>query len=186
MIQIKMRTPDTTTLLAGRPLSSPTRPAGAPSARRGWRRAASVLALAFTGLASAQPTAQQLPVTRLSAGMHLITAEVAATPMERQIGLMHRSGMPANHGMLFIFEEPGAHCFWMKNTLLPLSIAFLADDGSVVNIADMQPHSEASHCPKKPVRYALEMNQGWFDKRGLRAGSRIGGEPFRPGAAPSR
>ena len=74
----------------------------------------------------------------------------------------------------------------MKHTLLPLSIAFLADDGSVVNIADMQPQSEASHCPKKPVRYALEMNQGWFDKRGLHAGSRIGGEPFSPGAVPGR
>ncbi|HQY09509.1 MAG TPA: DUF192 domain-containing protein [Burkholderiaceae bacterium] len=142
--------------------------------------------MAFTGLATAQPVAQQLRVARLSAGMHLITAEVAASPMERQIGLMHRPSMPANHGMLFIFEEPGAHCFWMKNTLLPLSIAFLADDGSVVNIADMQPQSEASHCPKKPVRYALEMNQGWFDKRGLRAGSRIGGEPFSPGAVPGR
>lgn len=125
--------------------------------------------------ALAQEAPQQLPVTALSAGMHRITAEVARTPGERAIGLMHRSSMPTHHGMLFVFEEPGVHCFWMRNTRLPLSIAFLGDDGSVVNIADMQPHSEVSHCPKQPVRYALEMNQGWFAKRGLKPGSRIGG-----------
>lgn len=110
--------------------------------------------------------------------MHLITAEVAASPMERQIGLMHRPSMPANHGMLFIFEEPGAHCFWMKNTLLPLSIAFVADDGSIVNIADMQPQSEQSHCSAQPVRFALEMNQGWFAKRGIQPGFKLKGAPF--------
>jgi hypothetical protein len=118
--------------------------------------------------------------------MHLITAEVADSPEERGIGLMHRPSMPANHGMLFVFEQPGVHCFWMKNTLLPLSIAFLADDGSIVNIADMPPRSEASHCPTKPVRLALEMNQGWFAKRGLKAGSRIGGEGFGPAASVGR
>jgi len=145
------------------------------------RRAAAALALAGVGAAAlAQDAAQQLPVTRLTAGMHLITAEVADSPEERGVGLMHRPSMPANHGMLFVFEQPGVHCFWMKNTLLPLSIAFLADDGSIVNIADMPPRSEASHCPTKPVRLALEMNQGWFAKRGLKAGSRIGGEAFAP------
>lgn len=185
MIQIKMQIPDNLPQPTSGPSANPA-DTTAPPKPRGWSRAASatiVLALACTGLASAQPAGQQLPVTRLSAGMHLITAEVAASPAQRQIGLMHRPSMPANHGMLFIFEEPGAHCFWMKNTLLPLSIAFLADDGSVVNIADMQPHSEASHCPKKPVRYALEMNQGWFDRRGVRPGSLIGGLSAAPSAA---
>ena len=110
--------------------------------------------------------------------MHLITAEVAASPMERQIGLMHRPSMPANHGMLFIFEEPGAHCFWMKNTLLPLSIAFLAEDGSIVNIDEMQPQTLDSHCSKKPVRFVLEMNKGWFDKRAIKPGAKITGAPF--------
>ena len=149
-------------------------------------RLIAAIALCFVGLATAQDAPQRLPTTRLTAGFHVITAEVARTSEQRAIGLMHRPTMPPNEGMLFVFEEPGQQCFWMKNTLLPLSIAFLADDGSVVNIADMQPQSEASHCPKKPVRYALEMNQGWFDKRGLRAGSRIGGEPFSPGAVPGR
>jgi len=149
-------------------------------------RLIAAIALCFVGLATAQDAPQRLPTTRLTAGFHVITAEVARTSEQRAIGLMHRPTMPPNEGMLFVFEEPGQQCFWMKNTLLPLSIAFLTDDGSVVNIADMQPQSEASHCPKKPVRYALEMNQGWFDKRGLRAGSRIGGEPFSPGAVPGR
>lgn len=130
--------------------------------------------------AMAQEGPQQLSVTRLTAGMHLISAEVAHTQEERAIGLMHRTSMPTNHGMLFVFEQPAVHCFWMKNTLLPLSIAFLADDGSIVNIADMQPQNETSHCPAKPVRLALEMNQGWFAKRGLKPGSRIGGEAFAP------
>ena len=134
--------------------------------------------LAAGGSALAQEAAQKLDTIRLNAGMHLINAEVAQTPAQRQIGLMHRPTMPANDGMLFIFEERGMHCFWMKNTLLPLAIAFVADDGSIVNIAEMQAGSEASHCPRQPVRYALEMNQGWFAKRGFKAGARIDGGPF--------
>jgi uncharacterized membrane protein (UPF0127 family) len=130
------------------------------------------------GSALAQEAAQKLDTIRLNAGMHLINAEVAQTPAQRQIGLMHRPNMPTNDGMLFVFEERGMHCFWMKNTLLPLAIAFVADDGSIVNIAEMQAGSEASHCPRQPVRYALEMNQGWFAKRGFKAGARIDGGPF--------
>jgi hypothetical protein len=91
---------------------------------------------------------------------------------------MHRQDMPANEGMLFVFESPAVQCFWMKNTLIPLTAAFVADDGSIVNLADMQPQSLDSHCSEKPVRYVLEMNQGWFSKRGLRAGSRLSGPPF--------
>lgn len=128
----------------------------------------------------AQETPQKLPAVQLNAGFHLIEAEVARTPQEREIGLMHRQDMPANHGMLFVFEDAGVQCFWMKNTLLPLSIAFLAEDGTVVNVADMQPRSLDSHCSKAPVRFALEMNQGWFAKRGIREGSRLGGPAFRP------
>jgi uncharacterized protein len=91
---------------------------------------------------------------------------------------MFRTEMGANAGMLFAFESPSVHCFWMSNTPLPLSIAFLAEDGSVVNIADMQPKTTESHCAAKPVRYALEMHQGWFAKRGIKAGSRLEGGPF--------
>lgn len=120
-------------------------------------------------------TAQDLPTVELSAGMHRITAEVAATPAARMQGLMGRKAMPQNAGMLFVFEQAERHCFWMKNTPLPLSIAFLDDEGRIVNIADMEPLSEKSHCAEAPVRLALEMNQGWFAKRALKKGAKIGG-----------
>jgi uncharacterized membrane protein (UPF0127 family) len=131
-----------------------------------------------SGITAAQDAPQQLRSIPLTAGMHVIQAEVAASPQERAIGLMHRKSMPANNGMLFVFEEAQPQCFWMKNTLLPLSIAFLDDAGQVVNIADMKPLDESSHCSAKPVRFALEMNQGWFAKRGIKAGSKLGGQPF--------
>lgn len=119
-----------------------------------------------------------LPKITLKAGMHLIQAQVASTPEQRATGLMFRAEMPANEGMLFVFEEPAGQCFWMKNTLLPLTAAFVADDGTIVNLADMKPKSLDSHCSAKPVRYVLEMHQGWFAKRGLQAGTRLGGPPF--------
>jgi uncharacterized protein len=143
------------------------------------RRLLSALAAACVALPSfAQDAAQKLGAIRLTAGFHVIQAEVAQTPEERAIGLMHRSAMPANDGMLFVFDQPGQQCFWMKNTLLPLSIAFLADDGAIVNIDDMKPQTLDSHCSLKPVRFVLEMNQGWFAKRGLKAGAKISGTPF--------
>jgi len=114
-----------------------------------------------------------LPRVEMTAGMHRIQAQVASTPQQRTIGLMHRREMPTNEGMLFVFEQPGTQCFWMKNTLLPLTAAFVADDGTVVNLADMKPQSLDSHCSAKPVRYVLEMHQGWFAKRGIQAGQRL-------------
>lgn len=133
----------------------------------------------FTGAAWSQETPQlQLPRVTLSAGMHLIQAQVAATPQQRAVGLMFRKDMAVNEGMLFAFEQASEQCFWMKNTLLPLTAAFVADDGTIVNLADMQPQSLVSHCSTKPVRFVLEMNQGWFDKRGLKAGSKLSGPPF--------
>jgi hypothetical protein len=137
---------------------------------------AALVLLATTAFAQDRP--QSLPVIQLTAGFHVIRAEVAQRMNERSIGLMHRRTMGTNDGMLFVFEQPEPQCFWMKNTLLPLSIAFLGDDGRIVNIADMQPQSLDSHCSARPVRFALEMNQGWFAKRGLKAGSRITGGPF--------
>lgn len=115
------------------------------------------------------------PTIELSAGMHRIEAEVASTPDDRATGLMHRTSMPSYRGMLFIFPEPGVQCFWMKNTLIPLSIAFLDDGGRIVQVADMQPQSLDNHCSVKPVRFALEMNAGWFKSRGLAAGAKING-----------
>ncbi|MGY0198730.1 DUF192 domain-containing protein [Leptothrix sp. BB-3] len=146
----------------------------------GLRRAmlAWVAALASLIAAPALAQSQQLPTIELSLGMHRIEAEVAGNAAQRQIGLMNRPTMPPNHGMLFVFEGPDMHCFWMRNTLLPLSIAFLAADGRIVNIEDMAPQTDTSHCPREPVRFALEMNQGWFAKRGFKAGDKVGGAPF--------
>lgn len=127
----------------------------------------------------AQTPQLDLPRTRLQAGMHLIDAQVAQTAQQRNTGLMWRQDMAANEGMLFVFEVPAVQCFWMKNTLLPLTAAFVADDGTVVNLAHMQPRSEANHCSTQPVRYVLEMNQGWFEKHGLQAGSKLRGTVFR-------
>ncbi len=143
---------------------------------------ASSLALSLLALCtstSAQDGPQlDLPRAKLSVGVHQITAQVAQTPNQRSTGLMFRKDMPQTEGMLFIFEQPGMQCFWMKNTLLPLTAAFVADNGEIVNLVDMQPHSEAPHCSTKPVRYVLEMNQGWFAKKGVKAGSKLAGEPF--------
>ena len=145
----------------------------------GWaRRLAGVAALCFAAWAGAQEIPQKLAPVRLTAGIHVINAELATTPQQREIGLMMRPSMEANDGMLFVFERPGQQCFWMKNTLIPLSVAFLADDGSVVNIDDMKPQTLDSHCSAKPVRFVLEMNEGWFAKRGIKAGSRLRGGPF--------
>jgi uncharacterized membrane protein (UPF0127 family) len=127
--------------------------------------------------AESPSTTSAKQVIQLTAGLHLIQAEVADTPALRQQGLMHRKGLRPNSGMLFVFDEKAGHCFWMKNTPLPLTIAFLADNGEIVNLADMQPHSEQNHCPRAPIRYALEMQQGWFQQRGIKPGTAIGGLP---------
>ena len=142
--------------------------------------ATGLIALASTAPAAAQGQPQMnLPRIEITAGMHRIEAQVAASPQERQTGLMHRKEMPAHEGMLFVFEQPATQCFWMKNTLLPLTAAFVADDGTIVNLADMKPQTEDSHCSAKPVRYVLEMNQGWFKKRGIKPGFKLQGAPFR-------
>ena len=139
------------------------------------------LALMTIPTAWAQQEGPQLNLNRIkiSAGMHQIDTQLAMNPEQRQIGLMNRPSMPNHEGMLFVFDDPGVQCFWMKNTLLPLTAAFVADDGTIVNLEDMKPQTFASHCSKKPVRYVLEMNQGWFDKRGIKAGSKLSGAPFK-------
>ena len=133
----------------------------------------------LTHPAHAQETPQlKLPRIKLQAGMHLIDTQLAATPEQRSTGLMFRKDMPQHEGMLFVFEQPAPQCFWMKNTLLPLTAAFIADDGRIVNLANMKPQTTDSHCSTEPVRYVLEMNQGWFGKRGIKAGSKLAGSPF--------
>jgi uncharacterized protein len=123
----------------------------------------------------APAAAQELPVVELRAGMHLIRAEVAAEDSTRGRGLMFRKSLAPNGGMLFIFDGAAIHCMWMKNTYIPLSVAFLDAQGVIINIADMQPHSEQSHCAARPAVYALEMTQGWFAERGVKAGTKLGG-----------
>ena len=132
---------------------------------------------AFLAIAAAPALAQQppLPAVELGAGMHVIRAEVADNNSSRARGLMRRTSLPPNGGMLFVFDEDAIHCMWMKNTLIPLSVAFIDERGAIINIADMQPHSEQSHCAARPARYALEMTQGWFAQRGIRAGARLRG-----------
>lgn len=136
--------------------------------------------LGFGNLAQAQDASPQMNLRRtdLTAGMYRIDTQLAATPQQREIGLMFRKEMPQQEGMLFVFEQAGVQCFWMRNTLLPLTAAFVADDGTIVNLADMKPQSDESHCSAKPVRFVLEMNQGWFAKRGIKAGAKLGGTPF--------
>ena len=142
------------------------------------RRVLLALLLAWSSGHAQQPS---LPAVQLGAGMHLIRAEIADRDETRSLGLMHRTSLPPNGGMLFVFDTSGVHCMWMKNTLLPLSVAFLDDDGAIVNIADMQPLSETTHCAAQPARYALEMTQGWFAERGIRAGTRLRGlEQLKP------
>lgn len=126
-------------------------------------------------LMAAPALAQELPIVQLKAGMHLIRAEVASDYATRGRGLMHRKSLGQNAGMLFIFDQPAEHCMWMKNTYIALSVAFLDDKGQIINIADMQPHSEQSHCAARPALYALEMAQGWFTQRGVKAGAKLGG-----------
>lgn len=138
---------------------------------------AAALIAALPAAAQEQPQ-MNLPRVQLAAGMHQIDAQVAQRPDERMTGLMWRKDMPAHEGMLFVFEQPTVQCFWMKNTLLPLSTAFVADDGTIVNIADMKPQTLDSHCSQKPVRYVLEMNQGWFARKGIKPGFKLAGPPF--------
>jgi len=132
-----------------------------------------------TSLSLAQNINTSLPIIELKAGIYRIQAEVANTPQARQVGLMNRASMPTDSGMLFIFDQKATHCFWMSNTKIPLAIAFLADDGKIVNIEEMQAETLNNHCPKAPVRYALEMNRQWFSQRAISPGSAIQGLPHK-------
>jgi len=144
----------------------------------------SLLLSLLLGLASVSTNAQNqpqlnLPRTTLSIGFHQLQVQVAATPEQQATGLMFRTDMPAHEGMLFVFPTASQQCFWMKNTLIPLTAAFVADDGTIINLEDMQPQTTQSHCSSKPVRFVLEMNQGWFVKKGLKAGGKLAGVPFK-------
>ena len=135
-------------------------------------------AVLCAGLSLAQP----MRLAELGAGMYRIEAEVAHTAQARQVGLMMRKTMAPQRGMVFVFEHDATHCMWMKNTFLPLSVAFVDAQGKVINIEDMQPQSEDNHCAAAPARFALEMNLGWFRERGIKAGDVLRGSDRLPAA----
>ena len=124
-----------------------------------------------------QESLTEFRVIPLTAGIHVIRAEVALAPDERSKGLMFRKVLGPNQGMVFLFDQPAVQCMWMRNTLIPLSVAFIADDGRILNVEDMAPQTEDNHCAARPARYALEMNKGWFAKHGIAAGTKISGLP---------
>ena len=130
--------------------------------------------LLLCAAAGATATDTRLPIR---IGPHVFQVEIAATPQQRERGLMGRTRLPENGGMLFIFDNTGRHCFWMRNTPLPLSIAFIDDAGRIANLADMQPHTETLHCPTSAIRYALEVPQGGFQQRGIVPGAMMYGLP---------
>jgi uncharacterized protein len=123
-----------------------------------------------------------LPEVGLSVNGHKLTAEVAYTDPARTQGLMHRRILPESRGMLFVFPDVAIHAMWMMNTHLPLSVAFIDEQGVIINIADMKPHTQDTHPAAKPAKYALEMNRGWFGKRGVKQGAKIEGIERAPPA----
>jgi len=139
--------------------------------------AASLLASTFIAFATAAPVAVELPATTLTIGKQKVVAEVAATTEQRTTGLMYRFSLKPDHGMIFVFEKAEPQSFWMKNTFIPLSIAFIGSDGRILNVADMAPQDERTHWSNGPAQYALEMRKGWFAERGIGPGDRVTGLP---------
>jgi uncharacterized protein len=134
-----------------------------------------LLIAAVLALAVSTPARARLPEITLAVTGHKLTVEVAGTDRARMQGLMHRRILPDDRGMLFVFTEAGLHGMWMMNTYIPLSVAFLDERGVIINIADMEPHTRDTHSAARPAKYALEVNRGWFRKRGIKAGARVEG-----------
>jgi uncharacterized membrane protein (UPF0127 family) len=123
-----------------------------------------------------------LPTTRLTIDGNNIAAEVANTESTRMAGLMFRRDLGVDNGMLFVFPDAKLRAFWMKNTLIPLSIAFINDKGVIVNELEMPPQTEQTFMSDGPAQYALEMNAGWFTKRGIKPGDMVLGATTAPSA----
>jgi len=133
------------------------------------------LAAVALSVVAADPATVVLPTTQLTINGKKITAEVASTPDERATGLMNRFSLKPDTGMLFVFERPEPLSFWMKNTFVPLSIAFIGADSRILNIEDMAPQTETTHWSKGLALYALEMRKGWFAEKGIVAGDKVEG-----------
>ncbi|HXS52587.1 MAG TPA: DUF192 domain-containing protein [Usitatibacter sp.] len=134
--------------------------------------AATLLAASLAALADAR-----LPTATLKIGSQALKVEVAASDAQRERGLMFRKAMPRDEGMLFVFDDPGYYAMWMKNTLIPLSVAFVDRDGNILNIADMEPQTLDSHLANGPALYAIETNKGWFEAHKVHAGDKVTGLP---------
>ena len=145
-------------------------------------RAARTITAALLLWLAAAAQAQRLPEIALAVNGHKLTAEVAHTDPARAQGLMHRRMLPENRGMLFVFTTTAHHAMWMMNTYIPLSVAFIDERGVIINIEDMKPHTQDTHPAAKPAKYALEMNQGWFGKRGIKPGATVDGIERAPPA----
>jgi uncharacterized protein len=150
-----------------------------------WRALLAAPLLALACLAAAPSLAQtkaQPPLRTIAVkvGGHALRVEVAETVEQRMMGLMLREKLGRNDGMLFVFEDPGYHAMWMRNTLVPLSVAFVDGDGVILNILDMQPQTDDQHMAAGPARYAIETNKGWFAERRIKAGDKVSGLPKPP------
>jgi uncharacterized membrane protein (UPF0127 family) len=145
-----------------------------------WRFKVTLIVAAM--LAFAATAHAQLPEIALAINDHKLTAEVAHMDATRTEGLMHRRILPESRGMLFVFPDIAPHSMWMMNTHIPLSVAFLDTNGVIINIADMEPHTRNTHAAAKPAKYALEVNQGWFRKRGIKPGTKVEGIERAPPA----
>ena len=141
------------------------------------------LAVAMFAAASFFASAQEVAFKtgQITVGAHPLKVEIAASDPQRSQGLMYREKLGKNDGMLFIFDEVGYHSMWMKNTLLPLSVAFVDEKGEILNILDMAPQTLDSHTAAGPARYAIETNKGWFAEKKIKAGDKVTGlpKPFR-------
>ena len=140
-------------------------------------RIAMLLVLALALPPSELSASEAIPVITLTINQHKVEAEVVATPEQRATGLMNRFSMQPDHGMVFVYDRPQPLGFWMKNTYVPLSIAFIDASGKIVNIEDMKPLDESTIWSRGPSLYALEMRQGWFTAKGIGPGDTVRGLP---------
>lgn len=129
--------------------------------------------LALNSPFSMAQSSQKLDSIPLQINQTPLQAELASTDSQRAAGLMYRNELAPNSGMLFVFDQPTTACFWMKNTPLALSIAFITSQGTISNIEQMQPFNTTAHCPIVAIKYALEMEQGWFSKNQIKAGDQV-------------
>ena len=145
-----------------------------------WKKSALRVLLPLLASLAAVHSWAEMPRIDLAVGFYRVDAEVAANPADRRLGLMNRRNMAANHGMLFVFTQADRHCMWMRNTLLPLAVAFIDRDGRILNIEEMQPNTDDSHCASAPATFALEMNRRWFSDKGFKPGTMIHGLDSAP------